>query len=88
MKQHIYFIMLLKVAYLIRQMPVGQGWVITKDFVTWTPLSKSTVYRLLPKMVNAGLLEQKEHKKGKRKFFEYKMTNVGNEFFLSQKELF
>lgn len=88
MKYGIHFRMMLKVASLIRQMPVGQGWTIARDYATWSALSKSTVYRMLPKMVNNGLLEVKETSHGKRKFREYRITNVGQEFLNEQRELF
>lgn len=88
MKYTLHYMMMLKVASLIRLMPIGQGWTIARDFHTWSALSKSTVYRMLPKMVNQGLLELREHKKGERRYREYRITNVGQEFLNSQKELF
>lgn len=84
----IHYRMMLKVASLIMQMPIGQGWTVAKDFTTWSALSRSTVYRVLPKMVNQGMLEVKVHKRGKRLLHEYRITNVGQEFLNGWKELF
>lgn len=88
MKYLLHYRLMLKVASLIRLMPVGQGWTIARDYATWSALSKSTVYRLLPKMVNQGLLEVKESQRGKAKRREYRITNVGQEFLNEQKEMF
>lgn len=88
MKYTLHYMMMLKVASLIRQMPIGQGWTIARDFITWSALSKSTIYRMLPKMVNQGLLEVKEHDFGKRKRYEYRITSIGQEFLNSQKAMF
>lgn len=87
MQYLIHYHMMLKVASLIRQMPVGEGWVIPKEFAQWSGLSRSTVYRILPKMANQGLLIQDESYKGKKVSRAYKISQVGQEFFNSQSQL-
>jgi len=82
------YINMMKVAFLIAQMPVGEGWTIAKDYTQWTELSRATVYRRLQTMAKEGLLQTREHKKGKRVYYSYRLTEKGKALYESQKVMF
>lgn len=82
------YISMLKVADLVRQMPVGEGWTIARDYVQWTNVSRATVYRRLKSLVSQGLMESKAHGKGKRTYYTYRLTERGKALYDSQKVLF
>lgn len=79
---------LLKVAYLMREMPVGEGWTTATDARNYSGVSHSTTYRYLPKLVKLGYLENKISDYRKNIVKSYRITTEGREYLKLQKELF
>jgi len=82
------YMTMLKVCELIGKMPSGGGWVVARDFVQWSGISRPTIYRYLKSLTKQGVLIAREHKVGKRTYREYRMSENGANLYQSQKKLF
>jgi DNA-binding IclR family transcriptional regulator len=78
--------LMLKVLRLVREMPRGKGWVGQSEIVAWSGVSRSTVYRYLPKMFELKLIEVREMPRGKKFAFEYRISPDGLEWLESLKQ--
>lgn len=78
---------ILKVACLMREMPVGQGWTTGTQLRDYSGVSHSTTYRYIIKMVGDGLLEPRAFKRGKIACAEYRITEKGRDLLASQQVL-
>lgn len=75
---------ILKVALLMREMPMGQGWTTGTQLRDYSGVSHSTTYRYIIKMVGDGLLEPRSFKRGKLVCAEYRITEKGRDLLKSQ----
>lgn len=78
--------LMLKVMRLVREMPRGKGWVGQSEIVHWSGISRSTVFRYLPRMFEVKLIEVREVKRGKKFAFEYRISPEGLEWLESLKQ--
>jgi DNA-binding MarR family transcriptional regulator len=79
---------MIKVAYLIGQMPRGEGWTKTSDYVQWTSLSRATIHRYLKRLSSLGFYHVNPCVVGKRTYYEYRLTEKGKQIYHSQKVMF
>lgn len=78
---------ILKVALLMREMPMGQGWTTGTQLRDYSGVSHSTTYRYIIKMVGDGLLETRSFRRGKMACAEYRVTEKGRDLLASQQVL-
>lgn len=76
--------LILKVALLMREMPMGEGWTTGTMLRDYSGVSHSTTYRYIIKLVGQGLLEPRSFKRGKLPCTEYRVTQKGQELLKSQ----
>jgi len=88
MKYLTQYMVMLKVFDLIGKMPSGGGWVVAKDLVQWTNISRPTIYRYLKQLTRLQIIVKVDHAAGKRTYSQYKLTQEGQELYNSQKKLF
>lgn len=79
---------ILRVVYLMREMPVGEGWVTGNDMHKYSGVSYPTTYRYLKKMEYLKLIESRNFKRGKIDCKEYRITEKGREMLNSQGDMF
>ena len=63
-------------------------WMTAHELARWVPLSRSTVYRLLPKMAKLGLLETQRKKTAVKTTTRYKISEKGRELCEAQGRMF
>ncbi len=81
-------IMIAKVARLLDLMPSGGGWATPLQLAYFTGLSASTIYRYMPKLDKQGYFLVEEYTCRKIVCRRYRITELGKELALSQKEMF
>jgi predicted DNA-binding transcriptional regulator YafY len=82
------YMVMLKVFDLIGKMPSGGGWVVAKDLVQWTNISRPTIYRYLRYLTKQGVIIKVDHAAGNRVYSQYKLSQDGQTLYNSQKSLF
>lgn len=78
---------LLKVALLMRSMPMGEGWTTGTQLRDYSGVSHSTTYRYLKKLVKEGMLEVRKFTRATIVCNEYRITQKGQELLKSQNEM-
>lgn len=87
MKQMETFHRILKVLFLLRDMPSGAGWATPQEIINYSGVSHSTVYRNLPKLETLGFLHVEEYTCRKLKCRRYRITVTGDGFLDSWNEM-
>lgn len=78
---------LLQVCQLVSKMPSGGGWTRSSEIAQWSAVPQATTYRYLPKLVTLGYLEVKKRDYRSGVVISYKITEQGNDYLKSFKEL-
>lgn len=79
---------MLKTAFLLREMPIGQGWASPATIRQYSGVSNSTTYRYLTQLEKLGYIESKPVVCRKLHCKQYRITNEGVEFIGHYRSLF